>query len=324
MKSKVRFVLLLALVLTIAAVLSACGSKGSSNEEKPGATAIATRTQVVEKVKPTDTPTATPVKVDTPTPAKPVAKATEAAGNLKKVEASEEAMKKVLEKFDSYKAETSFDIILKLKDGSEKKIHASMMRTVVNRPEKKVEFYMKTDGIGAEGANGMHLIAIGSQAWMKMGDDSPWMNVPVSSIDEVIDSMGGLSSAGPSEIYAENSLKKGSRKFGPVKCDVYKFDKHDIVVLSKKYPEEFTDEERTSFARIEKFSGSGCVTKDGVALVSGMEMSTTNTADMGFDDQTLQEWGVTSDQVKEMVLKSSSGLVEVNKNFDIKPPQSGG
>jgi hypothetical protein len=326
MKSKVKLVLLLALVLTVAVVLSACGSKKSSTS---GATATPTKTQVAKKVEPTNTPkpaakpaTATP----TPTTAAVITpSATEGAQELEKIKASEEEMKKILDKFDSYKIESKFEFVIKLKDGSEKKSSISVVRTVVNKPEKKLELTMEGVGGGMDQFSGLHVIATGNKAWMKMGENANWMEVPVSSIDDMIKSMGGLSPEGASEFYAEKSLQKGTKKFGPVKCKEYEFDKHDLETLVKKYPKDFSDSDKNLFAQVKTYKGSGCVTDEGIALTFSASMVTDDPAVMALDNDALQKsWGITKDQIKEMVVNSFEGLIEVNKNYDIKPPKTGG
>ena len=333
MKNKAKLFLLLALVLTIAVVLSACGGKGESKSES---TATPTKTQVAEKsskATPTKAPTKAAAKESTPVPtavptADPTAEshaaeATEAAGEFEKLKASQEALKKVTDKFDSYRSETSMVITFKLKDGSEKKMDIRMTSTVVQKPEKKFE--LKLEGNGLEEASGMHVIAVGNKAWMKMGDKSPWMELPVDSVDNMIKSMGNIVSDDMAEVYAENSLKKGTKKFGPVKCNFYEFDKHDIEKLTKKYPNRFTEEEKTAMHNIKDFKGSGCVTKEGVVLTSSMSMSTDDLNDTGFTPEMLQEkYHIAPDQVKVITIDVRQGLVEVNKNFDIKPPQTGG
>ena len=329
MKRKAKLFLLLALILTVAVVLSACGGKGKS---KSGATATPTKTQVSDKTKeaaPTKAPTQTPAKKATPVPTleptaeSHAAEATEAAGEFEKLKASQEALKKVTDKFDSYRSETGMEITFKLKDGSEKKLDFRITSTVVQKPEKKFE--LKMEGNGIEETSGMHVIAVGNKAWMKMGENSQWMELPAASVNDMIDSLGNFVSDDMSEVYAESSLKKGTKKFGPVKCNFYEFDKHDIEKLTKKYPDRFTEKEKVTIHNMKDFKGSGCVTEDGVVLASSMSMSTNDLNDTGFTPETLQEkYHITPDQVKVITLDVHEGLVEVNKNFDIKPPQTGG
>ncbi len=321
-----RTVVLIALVLSAIMILSACG--GSKKTAEPTHVAQPRPTEAAQ-AQPTKPPMAVPTKAPTatkkpePTIApSPTSRPEAETSSFKKITANERKLLGELADLDSYKVNWEIKFSAKLKDGGEKTSAMTMKLEVVNKPRKKSRMTMGGSGMMQSGVPKIAVIRVGDDAWIDMGGGT-WIHVPAQQVESMT---GSMVTNFTSEAYVGNEFKKGTKKIGPLECNVYEFDKSDVLRMLKIYPSKNAPEEIKSAQAMARMEGNACVTKNYIPLMSHVEMASSDpkTA-MGLDDEALQSMlGVTSKDIKELVITTDESVTDINKKFDIQPPETGG